>query len=291
MRTFGLIGYPLSHSFSQKYFSEKFKRENITDAEYKLFELKNIAELPSIIKNNFSLYGLNVTIPYKETVIPFLDELDETAKAVGAVNTIKIIRNSSLRSRIIAGEACLSGRQAISPNKKIASVAKQPSNGGYKSVGYNTDVYGFRESLKPILQEHYQKALILGTGGAAKAVEYVLKQFGIECLFVTRTHSPLKRGIKGDFKNLIVYEEINKHIINSYYLIINATPSGMYPEINNCPAIPYESITKKHLLYDLIYNPEETLFLRKGKEKDATTQNGLTMLRLQAKKAFEIWNS
>ena len=246
MRLYGLIGYPLSHSFSRKYFIEKFRKENITNAEYKLFPLGKISGLPQLLFNNTDLYGLNVTIPYKEAVIPFLDELDETAKAVGAVNTIKIIHNN--KSRLI---------------------------------GYNTDIYGFRQSIKPFLEANHERALILGTGGASKAVEYVLTQIGVNCLFVSR--NPKK-------KNEIAYQDINEYVIKSHLLIVNTTPIGMYPGVDNSPSIPYEFLTEKHFLYDLVYNPEETIFLKLGRIQGAQGINGLSMLHLQAEKACEIWN-
>ena len=246
MKTYGLIGYPLSHSFSAGYFKKKFEKENITDSEYKNFEIPSIDLLPEIIKNNPDLIGLNVTIPYKEQVIPFLDELDEAAKEIGAVNTIKIFRNGD---KIIL-------------------------------KGYNTDVYGFKETLKPLLKNNHQRALILGTGGAAKAVEYVLKNIGLSVLYISR---------KPENDNERGYNELNEIAIKNFPVIVNSSPIGMYPNVDACPDIPYEFITSNNLLYDLIYNPAETLFLKKGKEKGALIQNGLPMLELQAEKAYEIW--
>jgi len=249
MKTFGLIGFPLTHSFSQKYFTEKFRDENIA-AEYLNLPIQNISEIKLIIKNNPSLCGLNVTIPHKQTVIPFLDELDETAKKVGAVNCIKIIQKSEIRNQ--------------------------------KLKGFNTDVLGFENSLKKYLQSHHTKALILGNGGAARAVEYVLNKIGIEYFIVSRK--------KTTQINNLCYSDLNEEIINSHPLIINTTPLGMFPEISSFPNIPYQFISKKNLLFDLIYNPEETLFMKKGKEKNATVVNGLEMLKLQAERAWEIWN-
>ncbi len=243
MNTYGLIGYPLSHSFSKKYFSEKFERENISDAEYHAFPIEQIELLPQLIKDNPSLRGLSVTIPYKETVIPFLDELNETAKKIGAVNCIKI------------------------------------SNG--KMIGYNTDAFGFKQSIKPFLASQHERALILGTGGASKAVEYILKEIGINCFFVTRNKTA---------ENQFIYEEVNENMLNAFKLIVNATPLGMFPNINACPAIPYQFITSSHLLYDLIYNPTETEFLKKGKLKGAAAVNGFSMLQHQAEEAWRIWN-
>ena len=256
MRLFGLIGFPLSHSFSEKYFAEKFQKEKISDAEYKLFPLEKIKLLPELISSHPDLRGLNVTIPYKEKVIPYFDELDETAKAVGAVNTVKFgVRSSEFGVK----------------------------NTGLKLKGYNTDVHGFRQSLKPFLTSAHERALILGTGGASKAVEYVLKQIGIDCIFVSRE----KKKIAG--KNILTYEELNSYVINSCKLIVNCSPVGTFPNVNDFPKIPYESISPEHFLYDLIYNPAETAFLKRGKQKGAQTMNGLDMLKLQAEKAWEIW--
>jgi shikimate dehydrogenase len=246
-KTLGLIGYPLGHSFSAGYFKEKFAKENISGFEYKNFEINDINLLPGIIKDNTELIGLNVTIPYKEAVIPFLDNLDVSAKNVGAVNTIKIDR----------------------------------SGGEIKLTGYNTDTYGFRESLKPSLAMHHQKALILGTGGAAKAAEFVLKDIGLEVLFVSR--NPNK-------ENEVSYDSLNETAVKNFPLIVNSSPIGMHPNVDKCPDIPYQFLDDKNLLFDLIYNPEETLFLKRGKQKGTLIQNGLPMLMLQAEKAWEIWN-
>ncbi|MEY5042760.1 MAG: shikimate dehydrogenase [Bacteroidota bacterium] len=248
MRVFGLIGYPLSHSFSVKYFAEKFNKENITNCVYQNFEIPTIDDFPQIISNNPNLFGLNVTIPYKEKVIPFLDELSLEAKIIGAVNTIQIIRN----------------------------------NGKIKLVGHNTDCYGFHQSLKPLLQANHHKALILGTGGAAKAVEYVLKNLGLEVLYVSRNP---------ENNTELNYADLEGDVFKKFKVIVNSTPLGMYPNINDCPDLPYELIEKDNLLYDLIYNPAETKFMREGAKKGAAVQNGLSMLQLQAEKAWEIWNS
>ena len=243
MRTFGLIGYPLSHSFSQKYFADKFSSLGLDDCEFRNFRIENISDFSKIISKNSSLEGLSVTIPYKEAVIPFLDGLDQTAKSIGTVNCIKI------KSKI--------------------------------KIGYNTDAFGFRQAIKPFLQSHHSKALILGTGGASKAVAYVLKEIGIEYFFVSRKKNPTN----------LSYHELNEQAIQNFPFIINTTPLGMFPEIETMPAIPYEAITEKHFLFDLIYNPAQTLFLKNGKAKGALVQNGLTMLKQQAEKSWEIWNS
>jgi shikimate dehydrogenase len=249
MRTFGLIGYPLSHSFSEKYFTEKFKQENITDCEFRNFPLEDITKLQDIIKNNPTLCGLSVTIPHKRNVIPFLNEIDEAAKEIGAVNCIHLPPQSPRGSK------------------------------GVRLIGYNTDAFGFEKSLKPLLKPHHSQALILGTGGASKAVAYILEKYKIKFSFISRA------------KNKLSYSDLTQSVLKKHSLIINTTPVGMFPNVNECPDIPYHFLSQKHLLYDLTYNPEETLFLKKGKEKGAQIKNGLEMLHLQAEKAWEIWNS
>jgi len=244
MKQFGLIGYPLSHSFSEKYFTEKFKNETIVNCQYTLFDIKNIEQFPSLIKNTSNnLIGLNVTIPYKETILPFLNQLDDISTQIGAVNTIKL-------------------------------------KGG-KLIGYNTDYYGFKQTLKPFINTHHQRALILGTGGASKAVHFVLQELNIDCLFVSRNPKN---------KNEISYEEVNEYVIKYHQIIVNTTPVGMFPNITAMPNIPYQNLTQNHLLYDLIYNPTETPFLKKGKEKGCIILNGYQMLVIQAEKSWEIWN-
>ena len=247
MRTFGIIGYPLSHSFSSEYFSDKFEDENI-DAQYINFPIKTISEFSELVKSNPDLAGLNVTMPYKEQIIPFIDELNLEAKETGAVNLIKILKNGD----------------------------------NFKLIGYNTDVYGFEKSLKPLLKSwHNNKALILGTGGAAKAVKYVLSSLGMESNFVSRF-------VKG---NNLVYRSLTPEIIKENKLIINATPVGMNPDNKHFPDIPYKGFSEEHLAYDLIYNPVFTQFLRKAERYGATIKNGREMFVLQAKKSWEIWNS
>lgn len=245
MQKYGLVGYPLKHSFSIGYFNEKFSSEKI-EAEYINFEIPDINNFPEIIEANPNLHGLNVTIPYKEKVIPYLDELDKQTAAIGAVNVIKIIRNKG---------------------------------GKPKLIGYNSDIIGFTQSIQPLLQSHHKKALILGTGGASKAVFHGLKNLGIEAKFVSRT---ARFG-------MLTYEELNAELIKEYTIIVNCTPVGMYPKVDACPDIPYEAITSEHLLYDLLYNPNITLFMKKGEAKGAVTKNGLEMLLLQAFAAWEIW--
>lgn len=243
---YGIIGYPLSHSFSQRYFTEKFGRENI-DAEYNKYEITNISELQNIISSNPELKGLNVTLPYKEVVIPFLDELDENAKEIGAVNVIKISRNGN----------------------------------DIKLKGFNSDMYGFQNSIAPFIRPHHKKALILGTGGASKAVIQGLKNLKIESKLVSRKK----------LDNAFTYPDLNKNILDEYTVIVNASPVGTYPHTNEFPEIPYEYLSDKHLLFDLVYNPAETVFLKKGVEKGTEIKNGAEMLELQAIKAWEIWNT
>lgn len=246
MKTYGLIGYPLKHSFSYRFFGEKFSKEKI-DAQYLNFEIAHIDRLTDIIKEYTKLQGLNVTIPYKEQVIPFLDELDPTAAAIGAINVIKITRDG----------------------EKIYL------------KGFNSDYIGFRNSISPlIIPEIHRKALILGTGGASKAVEYGLKDLGLETQYVSR--SP-KEGI-------ITYNELSQEIIEEHTVIVNASPVGTFPNIEEYPDIPYQFISKNHLLYDLVYNPPITKFLDLGKRQGARIKNGEEMLELQAIAAWHIWN-
>lgn len=242
MKIYGLIGRNIDYSFSRGYFSEKFSKENLTDHKYQNFDITSIELVSDILKNN-SVEGLNVTIPYKEEIIPYLDELDSTAEVIGAVNVVQI------------------------KNKR--------------SIGFNSDYYGFYESLKPYLKSYMDKALILGTGGASKAITHALKNLNIDFTYVSRNP---------DFSELS-YTQLDDDIINSYKLIINCTPLGTHPNTDQSPDIPYEYLTDRHLLYDLIYNPSTTLFMKKGLEKGANVVNGLKMLTLQAEKSWEIWNS
>ncbi len=246
MDKYGLIGYPLGHSFSKNFFNQKFAEEKI-DAQYLNFEIPNIKDLKDVLSRNPELKGLNVTLPYKEQVIPYLDNLDETAKMIGAVNVIKF-------SKGLFGKT--------------------------KLIGFNSDIIGFQQSIQPMLDDSHRKALVLGTGGASKAVYFGLKQLGVEPIFVSR-HP------KTD--NCIAYGDITPSLMEEYTVIVNATPLGMYPNIDTCPDIPYSQVTDKHVLYDLIYNPDETLFMRKGKEKGAAVKNGLEMLLLQAFASWNIW--
>lgn len=245
MKQFGLIGFPLGHSFSKKYFTEKFEREGI-NARYDLYELKTISEFTAL-KEITQLSGLNVTIPYKEKIIDYLDELDETAAQIGAVNVIKFIR----------------------------------ADGKLTLKGYNSDAIGFESSLKPFLQPFHKKALILGTGGASKAIDYVFQKLGIEATFVSRTAKP----------GMLTYDHLTKKILGDNLVIVNASPVGTFPHSDECPDIPYYFITDKHLLFDVVYNPAETLFLKKGKVLGAQVLNGEAMLIEQAVASWEIWKS
>lgn len=242
-KRYGLLGRNISYSFSKGHFTDKFNNENFEGCTYENFDIPEINFFPELIKNTTDLKGLNVTIPYKEEVIPFLDELSETAAEIGAVNTIKITKERKLK-------------------------------------GYNTDYYGFQKSLEPLLQPQHKKALILGTGGASKGVAFALKELGITYKFVSRKAS----------ENAIDYSQINAETFNEYQIIINSTPVGTSPNVDAFPPIPYEFFTENHIAYDLIYNPAETQFLKKAKEKGAQIKNGLDMLIYQAEKAWEIWN-
>lgn len=245
MKTYGLIGYPLGHSFSRGYFTDFFESEGI-DAEYKNFELPCIEKLCEVLQTEPTLQGFNVTIPYKQQVFAYLDELDEAARAIGAVNVVKVTRHD--------GELHLKG--------------------------YNTDYIGFTESIRPYLKSHHTHALILGTGGASKAVCYALRQLGIETQYVSRT---AREGI-------LSYDELTSELMTQHTVIVNTTPLGMHPKMDECPPLDYSLITSRHLLYDVVYNPAKTLFLQCGEEHGATICNGMDMLIGQAKAAWRIWS-
>ena len=246
MDKYGLIGYPLGHSFSISYFNQRFADERI-DARYLNFEIPTIDELPEVIAKNPELRGLNVTIPYKEKVIPFLDNISPEARAIGAVNVIRVTHDG---------------------NKTILK-------------GFNSDVIGFTQSIEPMLDKKWhKKALILGTGGASKAINFGLKSLGLETVFVSRYERP----------ETIQYEKITPEIIKEYNVIVNCQPLGMYPHSDECPNLPYEAMDSHTILYDLIYNPDQTLFMRKGLERGADVKNGLEMLLLQAFASWEFWN-
>jgi shikimate dehydrogenase len=245
MKLYGLIGYPLGHSFSKQYFTEKFVKEGIKDCAFEAFPIPSIDEFPALLKAHPDLKGLSVTIPYKEQVLQYITELSEEVKFIGATNSIKI--------------------------------------SGNKLVAYNTDIIGFEKSFLKSLKPTHSKALVLGTGGASKAVQYVLRKLKIDFLVVTRSPQ-LKPGE-------INYGDINEKMMGEYTVIINSSPVGMSPNVDVCPDIPYQFLTGDHYLYDLVYKPEETLFLKKGKEKNAVVENGYDMLLLQAEASWKIWNS
>lgn len=245
MDKYGIIGYPLGHSFSPGFFNEKFRNEGI-DAVYERYELSQIDLLPEIIASNPELCGLNVTIPYKQQIMQYLDELSEEAREIGAVNVVKVTHNGK----------------------------------NVHLKGFNSDVIGFSRSIEPLLEKHHKKALILGTGGAAQAIDYGLKQLGLETIKVSRYERP----------DTIQYDIITPDVIKEYKVIINCTPIGMYPNTEECPNLPYEAMDSQHLLYDLIYNPDTTLFMKKGMERGAVVKNGLEMLLLQAYASWEFWH-
>lgn len=245
MRRFGLIGFPLGHSFSQKYFTQKFEADG-TDARYDLFPLSSITELPKLLDDVDNFAGFNVTIPYKQDVMAYLDELDDQAREIGAVNVVKISYEG--------------GRRHLK--------------------GFNSDAYGFTESIRPMLGDSHKKALVLGSGGASKAVIYSLKRLGLTPVIVSRHVAP----------GLLTYADLNADVMTEYTVIVNASPVGMSPKVDACPDIPYEFLTPAHVCFDLVYNPEETLFLKKAKAQGAAVKNGLEMLHLQAEGAWLYWN-
>ena len=241
MDKYGIIGYPLGHSFSRGFFTEKFAREGI-DAQYLNFEIPDVAMLRDVLRDNPELRGLNVTLPHKQAVIPLLDELSDEAREIGAVNVIRV-RDGKLK-------------------------------------GFNSDIIGFTESIKPLLQPHHKKALVLGTGGASKAICVGLKRLGIGWKYVSRTPR----------EGMLTYSDLTPEVMEEYTVVVNSSPVGMFPKVDEAPAIPYELLTPKHLLFDCVYNPEDTLFMQKGREQGATTKNGLEMLHLQAVASWKFWN-
>ena len=241
MDKYGIIGFPLGHSFSKGFFTEKFARESI-DAQYLNFEIPDATMLKDVLRENPELRGLNVTLPHKQAVIPLLDELSDEAREIGAVNVIRV-RDGRLK-------------------------------------GFNSDIIGFSESIKPLLQPHHSNALILGTGGASRAIRVGLSRLGIEWTYVTR--SPRE--------GMFAYSDLTPEVMKEYTVIVNCSPVGMFPKVDQAPAIPYELLTPKHLLFDLVYNPEDTLFMQKGREQGAIVKNGLEMLHLQAVASWRFWN-
>jgi shikimate dehydrogenase len=247
MRKFGLIGYPLGHSFSKKYFTEKFLREHISDCSYENYQLENLDTFSELVSSEKELFGLNITIPYKSEIIRFLDEIDAEAEEIGAVNVINIKRY---------------------PNK-------------IKLYGYNSDVTGIRDTLLPFIGSSVTNALVLGTGGSSRAVCYVLNKLGLKVDLVSRDRKP----------GTLIYSEIDKVVLERTQIIINTTPLGMFPNISGMPDISYHNLNKNHILFDLVYNPEITSFLKRGAEQGCTILSGLKMLHSQAEKSWEIWNS
>ena len=246
MKTYGLIGYPLGHSFSRGYFTDYFGREGI-EAEYKNFELPSIEQLAQVLQTEPTLQGFNVTIPYKQQVFSYLSELSEAAQTIGAVNVVKVMRRDE----------------------------------GLYLKGYNTDYIGFTDSIRPYLKHHHTHALILGTGGASKAVDYALRKLGLKTQYVSRT---AREGI-------IAYDELTPELMAQYTVIVNTTPLGMHPKVDECPPLDYAQLTPQHLLYDVVYNPAKTLFLQRGEASGAAICNGMDMLIGQAKAAWKIWNN
>ncbi|MFV0483208.1 MAG: shikimate dehydrogenase family protein [Bacteroidales bacterium] len=246
MKLYGLIGYPLSHSFSKTFFNDFFASKDL-DAKYVNYEIEDVSELTSIINENKNLVGLNVTIPHKVNIIPFLDRIDDNARRIGAVNVVKVIRNGH----------------------------------STKLNGYNSDIFGFTESIKPMLKPHHKRALVLGTGGASMAIAKGLDSLAIACTFVSRFAG----------KNIITYNDLNRDIISRNNIIINCTPLGTFPDLDTCPPIPYNHLDDKHLLYDLVYNPARTKFLRYGQKQGCTIMNGSKMLELQAIRSYNIWET
>lgn len=241
MTKYGIIGYPLGHSFSRGFFTEKFARESI-DAQYLNFEIPDVAMLSDVLRDNPELRGLNVTLPHKQAVIPLLDEMSEEAIEIGAVNVIRV-REGKLK-------------------------------------GFNSDIIGFTNSIKPLLQPHHRKALILGTGGASKAIRVGLNRLGIEWTYVSRSPG----------EGMLTYADLTPKLMQDYTVIVNCSPVGMFPKVEAAPAIPYELLSPQHLLFDCVYNPEETLFMKKGRKQGATVKNGLEMLHLQAIASWKFWN-
>lgn len=243
IKRYGLIGKNIDYSFSRTYFADKFEKKKDNKSTYVNFDLQQISEFSELLSTHDDIRGLNVTIPYKQSIIPYLDSLSKKAQKIGAVNTIQITKKGKLK-------------------------------------GYNTDWYGFYHSLKPLLKYSHKRALILGTGGASRAIEYALKKLGIKYQFVSRVASV----------DCLSYQDLNKELLNNHTIIINTTPVGTFPNVDQYPDVPMEYITTKHIVYDLIYNPEETTLMKLAKEKGATVKNGYEMLVLQAEKAYKIWN-
>jgi shikimate dehydrogenase len=256
MDKYGIIGYPLGHSFSRGFFTEKFAREGI-DAQYLNFEIPDARMLLDVLRDNPELRGLNVTLPHKQAVIPLLDELSDEAREIGAVNVIQVL-------------------------------PQRGSGEGAKLKGFNSDIIGFTESIKPLLKPHHTKALILGTGGASQAIRVGLTRLGIEWTYVSRMVN--ERMVNGQW-SMVNYSQLTPEVMQDHTVIVNCSPVGMFPKVDEAPAIPYEYLTPKHLLFDCVYNPEDTLFMQKGRAQGATVKNGLEMLHLQAVASWNFWNA
>ena len=270
MTKYGIIGFPLGHSFSRGFFTEKFAREGI-DAQYLNFEIPDAKMLLDVLRDNPELRGLNVTLPHKQAVIPMLDELSDEAREIGAVNVIKIEDNRQQTT----------DKQGSTAEGKVNSQESRGDNQQsiVKLKGFNSDIIGFTESIKPLLQPHHTHALILGTGGASRAIRVGLSRLGIEWTYVTR--SPRE--------GMFAYPDLTSEVMEKYTVIVNCSPVGMFPKVDEAPNIPYELLTPKHLLFDLVYNPEDTLFMQNGRERGATVKNGLEMLHLQAVASWRFW--
>jgi shikimate dehydrogenase len=263
MIKFGIIGYPLGHSFSRGFFTEKFAREGI-DAQYLNFEIPDVTMLFDVLRENPELRGLNVTLPHKQAVIPLLDELSDEAREIGAVNVIRIERFDDLRFKECSA-------QSLNPQILKSSIHLK---------GFNSDIIGFTDSIRPLLQPHHKKALVLGTGGASKAICVGLRRMGIEWTYVSRTPR----------EGMLTYSDLTPEVMAECTVIVNCSPVGMFPKVDEAPAIPYELLTPEHLLFDCVYNPEDTLFMQKGRAQGATVKNGLEMLHLQAIASWHFWN-
>ena len=291
MDKYGLIGFPLGHSFSKGFFTEKFAREGI-DAQYLNFEIPDARMLFDVLRDNPELRGLNVTLPHKQAVIPLLDELSDEAREIGAVNVIKIG----------PPQPSLKGRE----NGDVAGQRSLPLREGWGGSlkGFNSDIIGFTESIKPLLQPWHKKALVLGTGGASKAICVGLKRLGLEWRYVSRNGGQGARSKEQENTSCpnnplapcplplapLNYSDLTPEVMAEYTVIVNCTPVGMFPKVDAAPAIPYELLTSRHLLFDCVYNPEDTLFLKRGREQGATGKNGLEMLHLQAEASWKFWN-
>ena len=285
MIKFGIIGYPLGHSFSRGFFTEKFAREGI-DAQYLNFEIPDVTMLLDVLRENPELRGLNVTLPHKQAVIPLLDELSDEAREIGAVNVIRIERFDDLRFKDCSA-------QSLNPQILKSSIHLK---------GFNSDIIGFTDSIRPLLQPHHKKALVLGTGGASKAICVGLRRMGLEWKYVSRNGGQGARGKEQTScpNNPLApcslplaplnYSDLTPEVMREYTVIVNCSPVGMFPKVDEAPAIPYELLTPEHLLFDCVYNPEDTLFLKRGREQGAKGKNGLEMLHLQAIASWHFWN-